>query len=72
MLTRKHFQRIAEVVSTIDNIEDRNRVTSMMSGVLAQTNPNFNHCKFVYECTKDERFRDAAEAKSTYERYTKA
>lgn len=67
MLTRKHFNRIAEVVSTIRSIDDRNRVASMLSGVLASTNPNFSHCKFIYACTKNEEFRDAAEMEIAYE-----
>jgi len=41
-MSRKHFVKLAEAISSIENADDRRRVAELIGGVCAGCNGNFN------------------------------
>jgi len=52
-MSRKHFEEIARVLSTIADDNERRRVAREMASALASTNPNFNRSRFLGACNAD-------------------
>ena len=50
ILTRQHFQFIADVVKTIEDDNDRQAIAMTFVHKLQQTNPNFKHAHFIKAC----------------------
>jgi len=50
ILTRQHFQLIADVVKTIEDQDDRQALAMTFVHRLQQTNPNFKPAHFLKAC----------------------
>ena len=49
-MTRKHFNMIAEIIASVENIEVRKQLAGDFSRKLAQENANFNRDRFNSAC----------------------
>ena len=50
MLTRKVYNKLADIIKEIPNTAIRNKVSNEMAGVLKENNPNFNYSKWFSAC----------------------
>ena len=54
-LTKQHFEFIAATIKTITNLNERNTAAWAFVKALQETNPAFNHDRFLRACgTLDE------------------
>jgi hypothetical protein len=49
-MTSRHFRRIAEIISTIKDEDERRRIAGMFADELRSTNPNFDRNRFLSAC----------------------
>ena len=50
MLTRKVYNKLADIIKEIPNTSIRTKVSNEMAGVLKENNPNFNYSKWFNAC----------------------
>ena len=50
MLTRKVYNKLADIIKEIPDTSIRNKVSKEMAGVLKENNPNFNYSKWFAAC----------------------
>ena len=50
MLTRKVYNKLADIIKEIPNTSIRTEVSTKMAGVLKENNPNFNYSKRFNAC----------------------
>ena len=49
-MTKRHFEMIARVVSSITNVNNRRSVAEAFAAELAQENPRFDRRRFLDAC----------------------
>lgn len=50
MLTRKVYNKLADIIKEIPDTSIRNKVSKEMAGVLKENNDRFNHSKWFSAC----------------------
>lgn len=50
MMTKTHFKKLAEAISTITSDEERGRVAELIGKVCHRDNPNFDWGKWLTAC----------------------
>jgi len=50
MYTRKHFKEIAEVISLVPNINNRQKLAAEFTRIFSTSNPHFNENLFLEAC----------------------